>query len=359
MMASIGAVGQHFIKFPWAAGVHGTFGAMNTGEGVVGFLVLFMVSGVLELAWRDTPENEPGNFGDPFGVQMYTPEMRSKELSNGRMAMISMLGIFAAEMVTGKDAIEQFGLSALPSGAVVRSGRPTMLAGSTLVGGTQGRNGRVASALCAEPVTAAAATLAASKAGAAAKAATKTGAAVAAAAGLGSLTKGGKEGVAGTDTPKPSFNPAVQMGAMAPMGYFDPAGFCKKGDESGFRTFRAAEIKHGRVAMMAAVGAVAQHYVKFPGFEAVPSGLSAVTSAPGSYGMIALFLVAGALELGVWTEDPSKEPGNFGDPLGLGQYNDEMRAKELNNGRFAMFAAAGIIAAELVTGKDAIEQFGL
>ena len=37
----------------------------------------------------------------------------------------------------------------------------------------------------------------------------------------------------------------------------------------------------------------------------------------------------------------------------------EMREREINNGRFAMFAAIGIIAAELYTGKDAIEQFGL
>merc|ERR1712203_763189 len=191
------------------------------------------------------------------------------------------------------------------------------------------------------------------------KAATKTAAAIGAAAGAGSLTKGGSEGVAGTDKPKPSFDPAVQLGAMPPLGYFDPAGFCKKGDESGFRTFRAAELKHGRVAMMAAVGGVAQHYIKFPGFEAVPSGLTAVLTPPGSYGMVALFLAAGALELGVWTEDSSKEPGNFGDPLGLGQYDMEMRARELNNGRFTMFAALGIIAAELLTGKDAIEQFGL
>merc|ERR1712187_856687 len=104
---------------------------------------------------------------------------------------------------------------------------------------------------------------------------------------------------------------------------------------------------------------VAQHYIKVPGFESVPSGLSAVLTPPGSYGMVLLFLVAGALELGAWTEAPSKEPGNFGDPLNLGQYDKEMRARELNNGRFAMFAALGIIAAELLTGKDAIEQFGL
>merc|ERR1719370_1462282 len=99
----------------------------------------------------------------------------------------------------------------------------------------------------------------------------------------------------------PLFDPAVQVGAMAPLGYFDPAGFCKTGDESGFRTFRAAELKHGRVAMMAAEGGVAQHFVKFPGFEAVPAGLSAVQTPPGSYGMVALFLLSGALELGAWT----------------------------------------------------------
>merc|ERR1712242_180762 len=111
----------------------------------------------------------------------------------------------------------------------------------------------------------------------------------------------------------------------APLGFFDLLGFAKVGDKEGFNNLRAAEIKHGRVAMMAALGAVVQHFVKFPGFESVPSGMSAALTAPGSYGFIALFLITGALELGVWTEDPSKEPGNFGDPLGLGQYDDEMR----------------------------------
>merc|ERR1719295_2340100 len=105
---------------------------------------------------------------------------------------------------------------------------------------------------------------------------------------------------------------------------------------------------------MAAVGAVVQHYVKLPGFEKVPAGLSAVTTEPGSYGFAALFLLSGAMELAVWTQDEKKEPGNFGDPVGLSNifgYTQDMRAKELNNGRFAMFAAIGILAAELLTGK--------
>merc|ERR1712187_830243 len=98
--------------------------------------------------------------------------------------------------------------------------------------------------------------------------------------------------------------------------------------------------------VMAALGGVVQHYVKFPGFDSVPAGLGAVTTAPGTYGFVALFLLSGALELAVWTQDPSKEAGDFGDPLGLGMYDEDMRNKEINNGRFAMFAALGIIAAE-------------
>lgn len=227
-------------------------------------------------------------------------------------------------------------------------------------------------ALRAEPVSAAVAGAAAAKAASAAAAAKGAGAAAAGAkatATAGAKAAGASTGVAaGTGKsvkgnedvePSPSFDPSGEVGAMPPLGYFDPAGFCKKGDLAGFRNLRAAEIKHGRVAMMAALGAVVQHYVKFPGFEKVPAGLGAVTTSPGTVGFAALFAAAGFLELVAWTEDPSKEPGNFGDPVGLNQYNQEMRERELNNGRMGMFAAIGIIAAELYTGKDAIQQFGL
>eukprot|EP00959_Pyramimonas_sp_CCMP1952_P231684 4842480-Pyramimonas_sp.AAC.1 len=105
---------------------------------------------------------------------------------------------------------------------------------------------------------------------------------------------------------------------------------------------------------MAALGFEAQQYIQFPGFESVPAGVGAVTTAPGTYGFVALFLFSGAMELAVWTQDPKKEVGNFGDPLGLSNifgYDEDMRHKELNNGRFAMFAAIGILSAELLTGK--------
>jgi len=156
--------------------------------------------------------------------------------------------------------------------------------------------------------------------------------------------------------PPPPFNPAEQVGALPPLGFFDPLGFTKVGDEESFRVLRIAELKHARVAMMAALGAVVQPAIKFPGFGDVPAGLGAVTTAPGSYGFVVLFVIAGVLETAVWTEDPGKEPGNFGDPLGLGMYDEDMRNKELNNGRFAMFAALGLILAELATGETGLDQ---
>jgi len=166
--------------------------------------------------------------------------------------------------------------------------------------------------------------------------------------------------------PPPPFDPSKQLGAMAPLGFFDPLGFSKVGDEAGFKKLRVAEVKHGRVAMMAAVGAVVQHFVQFPGFEKVPKGLGAVLSPPGTFGFAALFLVSGALELVFWKDDPAQEAsdiGNYGNPLQLGVgdplgESEDMKNREINNGRAAMFAALGIIVAELATGKDAVEQLG-
>jgi len=162
--------------------------------------------------------------------------------------------------------------------------------------------------------------------------------------------------------PPPPFDPANEVGVTAPLGFFDPLGFSKVGDEEGFRKLRLAEIKHARVAMMAAVGAVFQCLVQFPGFEKVPKGVYAVTSGNGTIGFAALFVISGALELVFWKQDPNKQVGDFGNPLQPGGaalgYNTDMRNFELNNGRFSMFAAIGIIAAELVSGQTAVAQLG-
>merc|ERR1711988_1822096 len=207
--------------------------------------------------------------------------------------MFAALGIISADLLTGKDGMQQLGLGAL--------GRATWAKEAAALAGVSAAAHLARSAVVRNAST--------------------SGAAAAKDA---------------PPPPPPPFDPSKQVGAMAPMGFFDPLGFSKVGDKEGFRNLRTAELKHGRVAMMAAVGAVAQHYIKFPGFEKVPAGLAAVTTPPGSYGLAALFLLSGVMELAVWTQDPKKEVGDFGDPVGL-----------------------GIISADLLTGKDGMQQLGL
>merc|ERR1711948_225721 len=144
----------------------------------------------------------------------------------------------------------------------------------------------------------------------------------------------------------------------APVGFFDPLGFTSQGDEAGFRSLREAELKHGRVAMVASVGLIAQHFVKLPGYEHVPSGLAAVTTGQASLGFLAIVIASGVFELG-WRTDPFMEAGTFGDPFGLKIYKENLYNKELSNGRFAMVSVLGILTAELATGRDAVQQLGL
>merc|ERR1712151_475508 len=73
-------------------------------------------------------------------------------------------------------------------------------------------------------------------------------------------------------------------------------------------------------------------------------------------------ILAGILELRM--SDDGKEPGNFGDPVGIltssggvGAYDDQWRNMEINNGRLAMFGIIGALSAEYVTGMDTYAQW--
>jgi len=164
------------------------------------------------------------------------------------------------------------------------------------------------------------------------------------------------------DAPETPIVPEEQPGVTKPLGFFDPLGFSKSGlmtfpgDSTGFKHLRTAEIKHGRFAMMAATGSLFAHFVKLPGFEDVPTGLAALNTTKGAEGFALLFFLIAGHEAVTWK--PMKgEPGSFGDPFAWKQFTPEMRTKELNNGRIAMFAIIGQIVAELQTGKGPVEQF--
>lgn len=161
----------------------------------------------------------------------------------------------------------------------------------------------------------------------------------------------------------PGFDPRQQVGICSPMGYFDPLNLCEIGNRKDFRWKRASELKHGRVAMLASVGLVGQHYIKMPWFDragySFASQFDELFTVPGLYAFSVFIISFFFMELAFWAQDEQRQPGDFGDPFGLGMYDDEMRNRELNNGRFAMFCTAGIIAAQLNTGKDAVQQLGM
>merc|ERR1712014_429441 len=50
-----------------------------------------------------------------------------------------------------------------------------------------------------------------------------------------------------------TLKPEDMAGITAPLGFFDPAGFSKKGN---IAVFRNAEIKHGRICMLATLGMI-------------------------------------------------------------------------------------------------------
>lgn len=168
---------------------------------------------------------------------------------------------------------------------------------------------------------------------------------------------------------KEVFDPALQYGAIAPLGYFDPLGICPKGKRNNFRWYRGCELKHGRIAMIASIGCVVQHYIHVDNVPQLdtyfgilsPNSLGAIMlwyGPPGFLSLCSMAAVTLVFEYGLWYDNPRREPGDFGNPLGIPLDSPTMRNKELSNGRFAMVCMAGIWAAELVTGKDCMQQLG-
>jgi len=162
-------------------------------------------------------------------------------------------------------------------------------------------------------------------------------------------------------------------GAIAPAGDFDPAGFTADLSEAEVMRYREAEITHGRVGMLAALGFLVQENfhplftgVGGPAIEQIPK-----LPVPMWFFMSTAIGIAEALRIqkgwanpydgpersqNEFSLKPGYVPGDLGfDPLGLAPTDPaefrEMQEKELSHGRLAMLAAAGFLAQEAVSGK--------
>jgi hypothetical protein len=73
-------------------------------------------------------------------------------------------------------------------------------------------------------------------------------------------------------------------------------------DQETFDAYRASELKHGRVCMLAVIGYVVQEVYRFPGeiapglkFADVPNGIAAINAIP-SLGWMQIFFAIGATD---------------------------------------------------------------
>lgn len=140
---------------------------------------------------------------------------------------------------------------------------------------------------------------------------------------------------------------------------FDPLGLAEFFD---IKFLREAELKHGRVAMLAIVGIISQEFFHLPGeIYQDPNPITAVAKVgPGVMGQIVLF--GGFVEAGIYNgnmqymnmfDDKSRVPGDYGfDPLKLMKEGDpnEYALKEITHCRLAMIAVGGMIHQCFVTG---------
>ncbi|GJD07714.1 Fucoxanthin-chlorophyll a-c binding protein, chloroplastic [Galdieria sulphuraria] len=133
-------------------------------------------------------------------------------------------------------------------------------------------------------------------------------------------------------------------------------------DNMNLDYLRASEIKHCRVAMLAALGYITQEFFHLPGdvFNE-KHALAAIHKVPIE-GWIQIILFISLVEIATFrtTFSFDREPGDFGfDPLGLAkspQLRRRYQESEIRNGRLAMIAVIGFIVQELVTGKSVVEQ---
>ena len=166
---------------------------------------------------------------------------------------------------------------------------------------------------------------------------------------------------------RPEFDMESQPGITAPLGFFDPVGFSSMASDGQAKFLREAEIKHGRVAMLASLGFVVgeQFHPMWGGQIDVPAAIAwqetplenvniLVMLVVGIHEVISVFTFNSPFGGELWSIRSDYRSGDLGwDPLGLKPEDAaglaDMQTKEINNGRLAMIGIAGMVGQELAS----------
>uniref|UniRef100_A0A7S1LLA5 Uncharacterized protein n=1 Tax=Alexandrium catenella TaxID=2925 RepID=A0A7S1LLA5_ALECA len=287
------------------------FGNMSQLLVWLGYAELFGFLAIIKMMEGKT-DRKCGDFGIRVGYPADGKgqyDMQMKELRNGRLAMLAFSGIVTSAVLT--QSTWPFFATADHAGSPMAFG-----SGAALCGGLQGavsRRGGAAASTCR---------------------------AMDASRSLPFLPK-----------------PQNLRGYVGEEQDFDPLGFS---DTFDMRWLREAELKHGRVCMLATMGFASQQFLTLPGFAPAEDSLQAVYTAEPA-GLAALLFFCGWAESSAYGGkitmldmfEEGREPGNlgFGSRFIAGKSAEatgDVRMKELNNGRLAMLAFSGMVHHNLV-----------
>mmetsp|Transcript_5100 Transcript_5100/g.12824 ORF Transcript_5100/g.12824 Transcript_5100/m.12824 type:complete len:203 (+) Transcript_5100:1-609(+) len=154
----------------------------------------------------------------------------------------------------------------------------------------------------------------------------------------------------------------AELGAMAPLGFFDPMGLLEDGNQATFDRLRETEIKHGRVSMLAVAGYLTTASgIRFPGAEDIPDGFASwgamFESSAGRnvLGQMVAFIAVAEIanREASWAGIKAEFPGDYRNgALDYGwdklSADDQFKKRtiELNNGRAAMMGILGLMVHE-------------
>ena len=156
----------------------------------------------------------------------------------------------------------------------------------------------------------------------------------------------------------PSVSKPVIVGSTEPFPEFDPLNFAK--DESRISYLREAELKHGRLAMVAStlmpITELITNEKSIHNFDKLPTSVQSLI-------ICSMFMAEFASMLRGWKNPYTNpfelkehyQPGDFGLKINRNLESEESKDllnKELNNGRMAMIGAIGMIVQELITDKQ-------